>query len=172
MNRKTPFLLLLLSESILMLLFAACGSSGEVPQQQCTGLVNNCTINNGNTAQTVPTFIPTAEVPTPVPIYYPQMASSYTGTVSNTTYGGTAKLQLIAIIQNQQVIGGDVIMGPELCGSGTFAGSIDTTGSLSFLETTNNCGTISFKGVLQNGAISGTYTTASNQEGVWQTTQG
>lgn len=134
--------------------------------------LGNTTTPAGND-NSVTTSIP--DTPTPTPNPYPTLVTAYQGTVQNTTYGGTATLELTSIIQNQGEISGNVIIGPGLNGSGTFTGTIGSDGSVSFYDnTTDGSPDIDFSGSLNaDGSLSGTYTAVTifgSQGGNWQAT--
>jgi serine/threonine protein kinase len=104
---------------------------------------------------------------------YPRLASSYQGFVHNTASNQTATLTLTSIVQNQQVISGNVIIGAGLFGSGPFTGTISTDRSVNFTDLpTDGASTIVFSGSLHtDGSLSGTYVgQAANTVGTWQTT--
>jgi hypothetical protein len=144
-------------------------------QSQVTHADNNNQPNT-NSPQNIVTPTPTdTPLPTQTPTEnsYPNLASSYQGTVHNTTYGGTATLSLTSIVQNQGEISGNVVIGSGLCGSGSFTGTIESDGSVNFTDNpTDNCAMIDFSGLLNvDGSFGGTYNLPSwNQEGTWQTT--
>jgi hypothetical protein len=97
----------------------------------------------------------------------PRLASTYTGTIHNTTHNREATLALTSIVENQGNIRGQVIIGPGLRGSGAFTGTINTDGSVNF-----EVKSIFFKGSLHtDGSFSGTYNAPrARQQGTWQTT--
>jgi serine/threonine protein kinase len=104
---------------------------------------------------------------------YPHLASTYKGSIRNTTIGNTATLTLTSIVQNQQAISGNVVIGPGLSGSGPFTGTVMMDGSITFTDIPSDgssATTITFMGSLQaNGSLSGMYTTNDYQQGTWQT---
>jgi hypothetical protein len=78
---------------------------------------------------------------------------------------------LTAIVQNQQVINGNVIIGPGLDGSGTFTETVTKDGTINFTDTPSDAlsdSTIIFTGSLQaDGSLNGTYTVDVSQLGIW-----
>lgn len=100
------------------------------------------------------------------------LASTYQGTVHNTTFDHTATLTLTALVQNQGEISGNAIIGPGLIGSGPFTGTIMSNRSVSFTDVSTDGSniTIFFTGSLyRDGSLSGTYTIPSTKEqGIWQ----
>lgn len=95
------------------------------------------------TTQSNPTNTTTAP-----PSSYPSLASTYQGSVHNSCCGD-ATLTLTSIVQNQQEISGNVVIGPGLSGSGPFTGTIMSDGSVSFTDTpTDGASTIFFIGTL------------------------
>jgi hypothetical protein len=98
----------------------------------------------------------------------PRLASTYIGTIRNTTHNVQTTLALTSIVENQGNISGQVIIGPGLGGSGSFTGTMNKDGSVSF-----EVNSIFFKGSLRpDGSFGGTYSapSANNQGGTWQTT--
>jgi hypothetical protein len=81
--------------------------------------------------------------PTPPASTYPRLASAYHGTVTNLTVSAITTLALTNIVQNQQAISGNIIVGPGLLGTGTFTGTIAADGSVTFTDSD-----IVFSGVL------------------------
>jgi len=69
---------------------------------------------------------------------YPHLASSYQGSMHNTTIGTTATLTLTSIMQNQQIISGTMTLGPGLQGSGTFTGTVGLDNSIQFTVTSDD----------------------------------
>jgi serine/threonine protein kinase len=104
---------------------------------------------------------------------YPRLALTYQGNVHNTTMGSAATLELTSIVENQQVISGNVVIGSGLMGSGPFTGTIMNDGSVSFVDrsTDGSNVTLVFSGSLQaDGSLDGTYTVpAANGRGTWHT---
>jgi uncharacterized protein YvpB len=102
----------------------------------------------------------------------PPLASTYQGTVHNTTFDHTATLTLTSLVQNQGAISGNVIIGSGLNGSGPFTGTIMSNRSISFTDVSTDGSnvTIFFTGSLYgDGSLSGTYTIPSTEEeGTWQ----
>jgi hypothetical protein len=103
---------------------------------------------------------------------YPHLATTYKGSIHNTTVSTTATLTLTSIVQNEQVISGSVVIGPGLIGSGPFTGTVAVDGSVTFTDIpdVSPTSTITFIGSLQaDGSLSGIYTTSDYQQGTWQT---
>jgi hypothetical protein len=104
---------------------------------------------------------------------YPHLAATYQGTAQNITVGQTATLTLTSIVQDQQVINGNVIIGPGLVGSGPFAGTITKDGKVSFTDIASDGSsiTLTFTGSVQaDGSLNGTYTADYSQQGIWHAT--
>jgi serine/threonine protein kinase len=104
---------------------------------------------------------------------YPHLAPSYQGSIHNTAGDQTATLTLIDLVQNQQTINGNVVIGVGLLGSGPFAGTISPNGSVNFTDfSTDGASAITFSGSLHaDGSLSGTYTGQDPATvGTWQTT--
>jgi hypothetical protein len=103
----------------------------------------------------------------------PSLASTYQGTIHNTTFDVTTTLALTSIVQDQGSISGNVVIGPGLGGSGPFTGTINADGSVNYTDTPTDGGPpIFFTGLLHtDGLFGGTYSAPSvAQEGTWQTT--
>ena len=102
----------------------------------------------------------------------PQLASSYTGTVDNTTGNISASFSISSITEDQQGnIRGQATVGPPLTGSGPFTGSVDTNNSIQFTVTANDGSGVSihFTGFVNaDNSLSGSYTVSNNQTGIWQ----
>ncbi len=115
--------------------------------------------------------------PTPVDAY-PSLASAYQGMAHNNTFNASGSLILTDIDQDHQVITGKVFWGNGLVGDGTFIGSIDARGTITFMDTFPTipecCSAITFTGRLSaDGSLSGTYTGTPTpgqptQHGTWQ----
>lgn len=167
-NQKSPAILLALLAVVLLIgtIYFA-----ELPSSTANNTPSNASGSTSDNIQTT-TMIYTP-VPTQPSISYPRLASAYHGNVQNTTAGGMATLNLTSITQNQQNLNGNVVIGAGLCGSGSFTGTIDTTGNINFTDTpTDACATIMFSGTMHSdGSLSGTYTLPSwNQQGTWEAT--
>ena len=117
---------------------------------------------------------------------YPQLASSYQGTMQNTTTDGSSTLTL-TFTQEGQAISGIMTLGLGLTGSGTFTGTVGTDNSIKFTVTSyDRLTVINLTGsVTSQNALSGTYTghytnadqlgidgTNTNQKGTWEAKPG
>ena len=153
---------------IVILAFLIPALLKNIGQPSSQPSLNNST-NASTLALTTTPVPPTPVPPTPVPptptpqqqsTSYPSLAPGYNGTVHNITcvqsttcYCGAANctttLTLASIVQNQQSISGNVVIGPGLGGSGPFTGTMRSDGSVNFTDTpTDGSSTIIFSGLL------------------------
>ncbi|MGH2495694.1 MAG: hypothetical protein ACRDIV_13425, partial [Ktedonobacteraceae bacterium] len=110
--------------------------------------------------RTSPTPISTA---TPVPSLYPALTGTYTGTIYDVSANARANMSLTSIRQNQLNVSGYLALGPNMQGSGSFKGTIDTTKHFQFIVT-NATGKarMFFDGVMQSAtSLSGDYYSCS-----------
>jgi hypothetical protein len=71
----------------------------------------------------IPTPVPTA---TSVTSIYPRLAGTYIGTIADVSSGVNTSMSLTGIRQSQGNIGGYLVLGPKMPGSGPFSGTVDT----------------------------------------------
>jgi cytoskeletal protein CcmA (bactofilin family) len=101
----------------------------------------------------------------------PHLVSTYHGTAQNYTVGGTATLTLTSVVQNQQKISGNLVLGPGLIGNGSFTGTVGADGGVIFIDNDTTDGfTVTFHGfVFADGSLSGSYNIpSSGQLGNWK----
>jgi eukaryotic-like serine/threonine-protein kinase len=116
---------------------------------------------------TTSSVTPTAPAsPTAVFASYPQLGKAYNGTISDklTNPATASKMVLSEVQQSGSAINGTFIVGPELIGSGRFAGTVSTSKKLQFLvPSSSSLLPLFFTGqVGSDGSMSGTYCSYQN----------
>jgi hypothetical protein len=111
----------------------------------------------------------------------PQLAASYSGSLTNTTADITATMALQSIHQNGSTISGNFQVGAPLVGSGDFTGTVDADRKISF-DVPNGAGTdaydIKFTGTIAaDGSMSGNYVVhhqngRPDEQGTWSVRPG
>ena len=103
---------------------------------------------------------PLTHTPSSASSHYPTVAGRYHGTIQNTTAGITTWMSL-SIQQNQDQgnISGDFTVGPELEGSGSFTGTVDTAKHIQFtVHRYKKNAPLFFEGTVRaDGSMQGTY---------------
>jgi serine/threonine protein kinase len=115
----------------------------------------------------VPT-VTTAPRPTTNPgSGYPALSNQYNGSLHNTGSNTNASMSLNPVQQNGGTIRGNFQVGAPLIGSGTFTGTITTSGAIQFTVTSNQVAEpLLFTGTLRNdGSLSGTYCSLNKSTG-------
>jgi eukaryotic-like serine/threonine-protein kinase len=147
-------------------------ASGSAPSptavQRSTALpTTTAALSPTSSASSVaPTATIAAASPTSEPVSYPQLSRAYNGTIINTyTNPATpASMALSEIQQRASAISGNLILGPELLGSGRFTGTVSTSKKVQFLvPASNGFLPLYFTGQVQsNGSMAGTYCSYQN----------
>jgi len=106
---------------------------------------------------TIPSTAQPTTRPNPAPPVTPNVAGVYSGSINNTSAGGTASMTL-SIQQHGGSISGSFTVGPTLLGSGPLTGSVSNNRHIQFTVHSNQVAPLFFQGTVQlNGSISGTY---------------
>ncbi len=119
-----------------------------------------------------------AATPTSASTPYPNIASSYTGTIHEISSNITTKMSLTGIQQSQKNISGYFTVGNELQGNGSFTGTVDTSQDVQF-TVVNSTGhaILYFEGLVgPDGTLAGNYCSLDQQGhcaggyGLWSVT--
>ena len=119
-----------------------------------------------------------AATPTSASTPYPNIASSYTGTIHEISSNITTKMSLTGIQQSQKNISGYFTVGSELQGNGSFTGTVDTSQDVQF-TVVNSTGhaILYFEGLVgPDGTLAGNYCSLDQQGhcvggyGLWSVT--
>src|SRR5262249_24470472 len=105
-----------------------------------------------------PNIATTPTTPTTVPPNFPPVGGEHNGSSHNTTGGLTAPMSL-SIRQNKGAISGNFIVNSPLQGSGSFTGSVTTTGRIQFTVHSNQVAApLYFWGIVRaDGSMQGNY---------------